>query len=414
MPGRRAWPVLDAPGEVAAASAALGSADAAGTARATVALRATRLLFASLGLIAGVWGAHVPSLKAHYGLDEGGLALALLAAGVGAVGALFVAGRVIAQVGTRRAAVATGLVMALALGVVMLWPSLAWLLLANAVFGMAMSVHDMAINVEGTALEQRLKRAVMGSLHGMFSLGAMAGALLVSGLLRWEWSVNAQFAAVAAALGLVALAVGPRLLDAHPAETGSGGAARFVWPRGLLLLIGLLIFAGMTAEGIMYDWCVLYLKQELGLPQDRAALGYAAFAGAMAAARFGGDWLRAHWPDEVLLRRSALLATGAMALTLLSRDPLLSMFGFALTGAGLAPVVPLLYTAASRVPGSSSAAAIAAASSIGYAGFLIGPPAMGAIAQGVSLSAAMWVVVAASAVLTLGAWQGLGRGPRGG
>lgn len=370
---------------------------------------ATRALFGALGVLAGLWGAHVPSLKARYGLDEMALALALLAAGVGSLAALFVAGRVIARHGTRRTAVVTGLASAAAMAVLLLWPGLAWLLAANVVLGMSLSVHDMAINAEGTALERLGGRPIMSGLHGMFSVGAMAGALAAAAMLKLQWPAALQLAGCGAALAATTLAARTGMLDAHPAAAADGPAS-FVWPRGTLLVIGALIFAGMIAEGAMYDWCVLYLQQELGLPQDRAALGYAAFAGAMAAARFGGDWLRARVPDARLLRGGAALATVAVATSLVSADPLVALIGFALAGAGLAPVVPLLYTAASRVPGSSSAAAIAAASSIGYSGFLVGPPLIGALAQSVSLGAAMWVVVVAAALLALGARRGIGPG----
>jgi predicted MFS family arabinose efflux permease len=193
------------------------------------------------------------------------------------------------------------------------------------------------------------------------------------------------------------------MLAAHPPLPGEGPQAPFAWPRGPLLLIGLLIFAGMSAEGVMFDWSVLYLTQEVGTTQEFAAMGYAAFAGAMALARFGGDALRSRFPERQLLRAGAALTALAMSVLLLSGDPLLSIVGYALIGAGLAPVVPILFNAASRVPGSSPAAAIAAVSSIGYAGFLLGPPLIGGIAHVASLTTAMAVVVAAALALALGA-----------
>ena len=171
----------------------------------------------------------------------------------------------------------------------------------------------------------------------------------------------------------------------------------------MLLVIGLMIFAGMSAEGVMYDWCVLYLKQEVHLSQDVAAMGYAAFTAAMAVARFGGDALRARYSEQDLLRASAGLSAAAMAVVLASGNAVVSIVGYALVGAGLAPVVPILFNAATRVPGTSRAAAIAAVSSIGYSGFMIGPPLIGGLAQAFSLTAAMWVVVLASALLAIGA-----------
>lgn len=364
---------------------------------------ACRTLFAALGVLAGAWGAHIPSIKSRYGLDEGQLALVLFAISLGAVGALFLAGRVIARLGTRRASLLMGLLMSTGLASALLWPGLLPLLLASVAFGMSMSIYDVAINAEGTELERLSGRAIMGNLHGMFSVGAMLGALASSAMLHRGWPPSLQLAGVALCL-LGALAVArPGLLDAHPAVAAQDGQRHFVWPRGRLLLIGLLIFAGMTAEGIMYDWCVLFLKQEVGMPQDRAALGYAAFAGAMAVARLTSDRLRAHVADAVLLCRCACLAAVAMAVALWSGQAGVALVCFAVVGAGLAPVVPLLYGAASRVPGSSPAAAISAASSIGYAGFLIGPPLIGTLAQAVSLTAALVVVVVAALALAMGA-----------
>jgi fucose permease len=334
---------------------------------------AARALFAALGMLAGAWGAHVPSVKAVYGLDEGLLALALFAVAAGAVASLFVAGRLIG------------------------------LLVALVVFGMAMSVHDVAINAEGTALERLGGRPLMGQLHAMFSVGAMAGALVAGAMLRLAWPAALQLALVGGALALAIGVACAGMLDAHPAAPAGVGERRFVWPRGPLLLIGLLILAGLLAEGAMYDWSVLYLQQARGLSQDVAALGYAAFAGAMAVGRFACDRLRARFGDRALLRGGAWLGTAALALALLSPHPAACVAGFALAGLGLAPVVPLLYSAASRAPGSTSAAAIAAASSIGYSGMVIGPPLIGAIAEVSSLGAALWVVVAAIALLALGA-----------
>jgi fucose permease len=148
---------------------------------------------------------------------------------------------------------------------------------------------------------------------------------------------------------------------------------------------------------------VLYLKQEVGMPQSLAALGYAAFAGAMAASRFAGDWLRERYSEQALLRAGAWLAAVAMGAVLLLGTPGVAMVGFVLVGAGLAPVAPILFNAATRVPGVSRAAAIASVTSIGYAGFMIGPPLIGGLAHASSLTVAMGVVVVSAALLALSA-----------
>ncbi|MEY4752366.1 MAG: hypothetical protein RJA44_41 [Pseudomonadota bacterium] len=373
--------------------------------RLALARHATRLQFGVLGVLSGAWGVHVPSVKAIYGLSEGTLSLVLLAAAIGAVLSLFFAGRVVAQLGVRRTVQVAGLALGVLLALVLQWPGLATLLPAMLVFGSAMSLFDVAINAEGTALESLGGRAVMSQLHGCFSLGGMAGAALGAALLRAGLDAGLQLALIAAVLTLLAQLGAPGLLPAvaHQVDQADEPKAHFAWPRGALLVIGLLIFTGMSAEGVMYDWSVLYLKQEVGMAQDRAALGYAAFSAAMALARFGGDALRARHDERLLLRLGALLAGVAMAAVLLAREPWVALLGYVCIGAGLALVVPMLYNAATRVPGTSRAAAIAAVSSIGYAGFLVGPPLIGSIAQAVSLTAALALVVPACALLALGA-----------
>lgn len=369
----------------------------------SAARRATRAMFGGLGLTAGMWGAHIPSVKTQYGLNEGTLALLLLAAAAGALMSLSFAGRLVNRLGVSRTAALAGLLMSLMLATVLWWPGLAWVLPAMLVLGAAQSLLDVSINAEGTTLEVLSGRPVMSQLHGMFSLGGMAGAALGAALLRAGMTAAQQFGLTAAGMVLLSLLATRHMLPgaAHRADD-EPGQAHFAWPRGVLLLIGLLIFAGMTAEGVMYDWSVLYLKQELGMPQDHAALGYAAFAAAMAATRFAGDALRARYPARKLLWWGACLAGGAMAVVLLSGHAWVTLPGYACVGAGLALVVPLLYNAASQVPGTSRAAAIASVSSIGYAGFLIGPPAIGAIAHLSSLTLAMALIVVAAAALAYG------------
>lgn len=369
------------------------------------ALMSTRALFAALGVLGGVWGVHIPSVKQTYGLDEASLSLVLLSAAIGAVLSLLLAGRLIGRIGVPRSAALAGLLLSALLGLVLWWPGLALLLPAMVLFGAVMSLFDVTINTEGTAIESLGKRAVMSQLHGMFSLGGMTGAALGSALLHADIAATTQLTGVSVAMALLVLLASRNMLPAlaHQPEPGEAEQAHFVWPRGALLVIGLLIFAGMTAEGIMYDWSVLYLKQEVGMAQDRAALGYAAFSAAMAAARFGGDALRARYSEMKLLRNGALLAGGAMAVVLLSASPWVALPGFVLVGFGMALVVPMLFNAATRVPGVSRAAAIAAVSSIGYAGFLIGPPMIGGIAHVASLTLAMGVIVLACALLALSA-----------
>jgi fucose permease len=177
----------------------------------------------------------------------------------------------------------------------------------------------------------------------------------------------------------------------------------FRLPRGTLAVLGLLAALGLIAEGAIYDWSVLYLHQELGSPQQQAALAYASFSAAMAMARFGGDAMRARFAPAVLLRGSALLAAASMTLVLITKVPWLALVGFAGVGVGFANVVPILFAASARVPGVEPARGIAAVSAAAYLGFMAGPPVIGFLAQVSSLTVALYVVVAFAAALAASA-----------
>jgi fucose permease len=363
-----------------------------------------RILFMALGVFAGTWGAHIPSVKAAYAVSDARLSMVLLAAAIGTVSSLFVAGRVVARLGVRKTVTVAAMLMCATLAAVLEFPSVSILFAAMLVFGASMSLFDVSINTEGSELEAMGGRAVMSNLHGMFSLGGMAGAALAAWMFAAGIAPGLQLFGLAGGVAVVVVVAARGMLETH----GTGGdadsaKAHFAWPRGLLLVIGLLIFAGMTAEGVMYDWSVLYLKEEVAMPQALAALGYATFAGAMALARFGGDALRERYAEPTILRVGATVATLAMAVVLLAANPWIALVGFAVMGAGLAPVAPILFNAATRVPGVSRAAAIASVTSIGYSGFMIGPPLIGVIATATSLTVALGVLVVAAALLAFGA-----------
>jgi len=374
----------------------------AAPARLPRARRATRFQFFVLGAVVGTWGTHIPSVAARYSLGEAALSVVLLAVALGTVVALLVAGRVIARIGARNTVALFGATMGASLAVALEYPNLAALLAAMLAFGASMSLFDVAINTEGSELEGLGGRPIMSNLHGMFSVGGMAGAALTFGLLDLEVPPRTQLLAVGAGLAVLASVVSRAMLATHARPEGDD-LANFVWPKGTLLLIGILIFAGMTAEGVMYDWSVLYLKQEIGLTQARAALGYATFTASMALARFGGDALRARFHERAVLAAGAAVAGVAMAVVLVSANAWVAFAGFAIVGAGLAPIAPILFNAATRVPGASRAAAIASVTTIGYSGFLVGPPLIGGIATATSLTAALFVVVAMSALVAYGA-----------
>ena len=371
---------------------------------------ATRVQFYAFGFITGSWGTHVPSAKAHYGLSEGQLSIALLAAALGAVLCLLRAGLIVEWLGPRRVTQVAGITLCVSLASVLLPSSgtgaplaMLPLVLLLGVFGASTALFDVAINAEGSLLETRSGLKVMSGFHGMWSLGAMTGAGVGGLLLRAQVPALWQLTGACAAALLLMLWVSARMLPEHPVvEQEAGDGPRRRW-TGLLVLLGLLGAAGLVAEGAIYDWSVLWIVQDLQQDQSVGAAGYAAFAGAMALTRFAGDWLRTHIPAPRLLAGSGLLAAAAMSTALLAHSAWVAVPALALVGAGLANVVPILFMAASRAPGVAPAAGIAAVSSLGYLGFVAGPPLIGGVAHATSLTGGLTVLVAAALLMAWGA-----------
>jgi predicted MFS family arabinose efflux permease len=364
---------------------------------------AVRLQFFVSGFMFATWGVHVPTVRAHYGLDEQTLALTMLAAGVGALCGLAFAGRWVGRWGPQRVALVTGVVAALALAALL--ASHAWMLLlaTMGLFGAVGSIYDVAMNAGGSALEAASGRRLMSRFHALFSFGGMAGAAFGSALLRVQADPVLHLALTSAASVLAvgwatrpALPLAPQ--ETHAAESRTRGHAR---PRRVLWALGTLAAIGLVAEGAMYDWSVLYMQRELGSAPALAALAYASFSVAMGLARLVGDAARARWPANRLMTGSALLAAAGMAVALLGRHPGLALACFALVGLGLANVIPVLFAAASRLPGVPAAHGIAVVSSLGYLGFMAGPPVIGFIAQHRSLTAGLGMVVVFSVLLAV-------------
>ena len=363
-----------------------------------------RAQFLVSGALFATWGVHVPSVKTHYALGERALAIAMLAAGVGALLSLTQAGRIVGRHGPRGVTLATGLACALGIALLLSSHSYAALLVLMFGYGVCSSLMDVSINAEASEIERLSGRPLMSGFHGMFSLGGMTGAAVGSALNAAAVAPQ-QHLLGAALVGATIIVAGCSAMLRMEGPPASGAAMSL--PRGPLALIGLLAALGLVAEGAMYDWSVLYMKQELKTGAGTAALAYASFSAAMAAARFGGDRVRARLASVPLLRLSGALGAAGMALALVVPHPVAALLGFALVGLGFANVVPVLFSAAARVPGVTPAHGIAAVSSLGYVGMMAGPPLIGVIAEASSLKLGLFTVVVFAAVLALAARRAL-------
>jgi len=357
---------------------------------------ALRGQFFVAGAMFATWGVHVPTVKVHYAIGEQALGLAMLAAGVGGVTLLTLAGRIVGRFGPRNIALCMGLVCALCVASLLVSNSYLILIGLMLVYGGCASLFDVSINAEASEIERLTARPLMSGFHALFSLGGMVGAAVGAVLpsLSVAPSQHLVLAALVCCSIVVAGCTGMLRMNGLPAR-----GVPLSLPRGPLALIGVLAAIGLIGEGAIYDWSVLFMKQELKSDAGIAALAYASFSSAMASGRFIGDAVRARMDSVTLLRLSGGFAGVGMALALLVPNPFFALFGFALVGVGLSNVVPVLFSAAARVPGTTAAHGIAAVSSVGYLGMMAGPPLVGVIAESSSLSAGLFIVVIFSVLL---------------
>jgi hypothetical protein len=255
----------------------------------------------------------------------------------------------------------------------------------------------VAMNAHGVAVERTLGRPIMSSLHAGWSFGGLAGSGGVALAVAVGIDPRVEGVVAAGLLWLAAVAITARLgaASAH-SEHGSSG---FALPSRGVVLIGALCFLVMVTEGAMGDWSGIYLKQDLDASGSAAATGFAGFSLGMAIARLAGDGLARRWGSGRLLSAGMALVTVALGATLLIGDPIVAVAGFALIGVGVANAVPLLFSAAGRVPPSGPS--LAAVFTVGYTGFIVGPPLIGLLADAVSLPFALATLCVSGLAVTL-------------
>jgi Major Facilitator Superfamily len=360
---------------------------------------ALALTFVGFGTIDGSWSARLPALQQRLSLDSGELGLVIFAVAVTATVLLPLAGWLASRFGSRGPAGLGLLLAAGGLSGAAFAPRLAPLVLSACVLGAGFSAVDVAANAHGVALEARLGRPLLSTLHGMWSVGLLAGSGIAAGAAAVAVGPRGQFPAVAAGVVLLALGAVPRLLPGR--EDAAVETARFALPRGALALPALLTFCSMFVESSTMNWSAVFLAGPAGAGPALAAGGVVAFSVTMALSRFVGDRLLLRWGVALLARRGGLVSFAGVVLAIATRTPAAGLAGFALVGIGCAAIVPALFRVAGSVSGIGAGAGIAAVATAGYTGGVVNGPAIGFLARGVGLSGALGLVAGASALIAL-------------
>lgn len=362
---------------------------------------AVAVTFAVHGAVTGSFATRIPWIQEHLHAGPGELGLALLAPAVGSLVAMPMAGRVIHRFGGRTATRWLIALWSAVLAFPALAPNLPSLFGILVVYGAVAGMCDVAMNAQGVVVEQRLSRSIMSGLHGMWSVGALAGGAVGSLAAQADVDARVHLAVMASALLAIGLGVSPLLLDVRAAED-QAAPPRFVLPSRSVLVMGLVGFCGVFGESASQDWCAVYLKQVTGTSPGVAAASFTAFAFTMAAGRLCGDMVVRRIGAVWAVRVSGALAALGGLLVATARTPLPAITGFMLIGVGIAVVVPLVFTAAGNAaptPGEG----VAGVATISYTSGFVAPSAIGGIANATSLPVSFAVVTALMAAMVLGA-----------
>lgn len=351
---------------------------------------ATRAFFLVCGIGTATWAPMVPFAKARLGLDEAALGGVLLCMGIGSVVAMPFAGWLSHRIGNRAVMVTSALWICAELPLLAIAPTAVALAALLAGFGAAMGTLDVAMNAHAVDVERLHGRPMMSGFHGLYSVGGLAGAAAMSGLLALGVPLVACAGVLAALLVGVTLAARPALL-AHVAAAESHSP--FTRPPAAALLLGALCFVMFLAEGAMLDWSAVFLRDARALSAASAGLGYAAFSIAMATGRLLGDRITSALGAVRVVRYGGLVACTGFVLATALPWPATALLGFILVGIGASNVVPVLFSAAGRL-GRHVGMALATVTSFGYAGMLVGPAVIGFAAHATTLATALGGVAA--------------------
>jgi predicted MFS family arabinose efflux permease len=350
----------------------------------------TRITFFVAGFAMAAWAPLVPYAQTRTGVEEGALGLLLLCLGAGSIIAMPIAGILAARNGCRIVLLLSILLVCLSLPLLATVSAMPVLGTVLFMFGAGIGSVDCVVNIQAVIVERASGRTMMSGLHGLWSVGGIVGAGGVAALLSLGASPLAAILCVVAIIMAAMVFAAPNLLP----YAGQGEGPAFAIPHGIVLFIAILCFIVFLTEGAVLDWSAVFLTSVRGVDPSYAGLGYAAFAATMTIGRLTGDVMVRRLGPTIIIISGGVCAAGGLAIATFVPAWEAGIVGFAFVGAGCSNIVPVLYTAIGRQTAMPEHIAVPAVSTIGYAGILAGPAAIGFAAHATSLVTAFLMMAA--------------------
>jgi len=359
---------------------------------------ATRLVFLMVGFSVASWAPLVPVVKSRgAGMGEAELGLILLCLGLGSLIAMPLSGGWAARFGCRRVISVAASVVCLVMPALGAFTAPVSIGAALLFFGAGIGTLDVVMNIQASLVEQEEGRPMMSGFHGLYSVGGIFGAGVASVLLGLKIAPAGLMLLMAVGSALIIFVARPGLLT----QGGSSESPVFAFPKGMVLLIGFMCFVMFLSEGSTLDWSGVLLSERHRMNPSQAGWGYAAFASTMSLGRLTGDRIVARLGGRAILVGGGLLAAVGFMIAAVAPNGWAAIVGFGLVGLGASNVVPVLFTAAGKQNQMPPNLAIAAITTMGYAGILVGPALIGFLARGIGLAPTLAVVAGLIATVPL-------------
>ncbi|RZJ70573.1 MFS transporter [Flavobacterium sp.] len=339
-------------------------------------------LFFMAGLCFASWASRIATIQEKLGLNEAELGGVLLALPVGLMLSLPISGWAVSKIGSRKVLAASLALYGTTLVFLGLVDSVSVLVLCLVFFGMASNAVNISVNTQAVATETLYPKPIMASFHGLWSLAGFVGAGIGTFMIGNNVETVTHFLIIG---GIVLVAVGICWGFLHDDTGKSEPGPAFVKPDKFLITLGAIAFCSMIIEGAMFDWSTIYFKKVVMAEKGWIGAGYTAGMCAMASGRFVADWFSHKFGLKTTLQTSGILSFLGCVTVVVFPTLIPALLGFLLIGAGISSVVPMIYSVAGKSTTMKPGPAIAAVSTISFAGFLIGPPMIGFIGELFSL-----------------------------
>lgn len=335
-------------------------------------------IFFIQGLTFASWASRIPTIQQSLRLSEAALGGVLLSLPVGLLASLPLSGYMVSKFGSRKIVMVSAVLYALMLTLIGVSTNVMLLVSVLFLFGFTGNMLNISVNTQAVTVEKMYGKSIMASFHGLWSLAGFSGASLGTLMIGMKVSPAYHFSFVAMLVVFV-IFISSRFIVRDEMQQDTSGPL-FVKPDKSLLILGVIAFCTLICEGAMFDWSGVYFKKVVLAREEWIGAGYAAFMSTMALGRFIADRFTTRFGLKRTIKASGLLIFSGLVLSVVYPYLSTAIIGFMLVGFGVSSVVPLVYGAAGKSEIMPAGMAITAVSTIGFFGFLFGPPLIGLVA----------------------------------